>query len=235
MGGVMIRALTWVIGRVSGRAVHIDPLVSGSALVKFTGATVLGCLRGLLRQLCAFRRPRLLIMAQGSGIVGLRVLRYGARLRLGRGTRITCWSRQGIAFGDDVSFGEYCTVMNGFNPFSAIGSISLGSNVGIGAYSYICCPSLVEIGSDTIVGQYLSIHPQDHVFDASDRPIRLQGVRARGVKIGADCWIGAKVTILDGVTLGDGCVVAAGAVVNRSFDSGSIIGGVPARLLASRQ
>ena len=64
--------------------------------------------------------------------------------------------------------------------------------------------------------------------------IRLQGVKRTGIKIGKNCWIGAKVTILDGVTIGDGCIVAAGAVVNSSFPDNSVIGGVPARLLKQR-
>jgi acetyltransferase-like isoleucine patch superfamily enzyme len=52
--------------------------------------------------------------------------------------------------------------------------------------------------------------------------------------IGPNCWIGSKVTILDGVTIGEGCVIAAGSVVTKSFPDYSVIGGVPARVLRSR-
>lgn len=67
-----------------------------------------------------------------------------------------------------------------------------------------------------------------------DVPIREQGVTRQGIDIGSDCWIGAKVTILDGVSLGRGCVIAAGSVVTRSFPEHAIIGGVPAKLLKMR-
>jgi acetyltransferase-like isoleucine patch superfamily enzyme len=59
-------------------------------------------------------------------------------------------------------------------------------------------------------------------------------VNRKGIKIGKNCWIGSKVSILDGVQLGNGCIVAAGAVVTKSFPDNSIIGGVPAKLLKTR-
>ena len=64
--------------------------------------------------------------------------------------------------------------------------------------------------------------------------IRLQGVSRKGIKIGPNCWIGAKVTIVDGVEIGAGSIIAAGAIVNKSFPAGSILGGVPAKLIKNR-
>jgi acetyltransferase-like isoleucine patch superfamily enzyme len=92
----------------------------------------------------------------------------------------------------------------------------------------------LTIGNDCIVGQYFSCHPENHNFDNLDLPIRHQGVTRKGIKIGNNCWIGSKVTILDGVEIGDGCVIAAGAVVQASFPPNSVIGGVPARILKQR-
>lgn len=62
----------------------------------------------------------------------------------------------------------------------------------------------------------------------------MQGVCRKGIKIGKGCWIGAKATILDGTVLGDGCIVAAGAVVNGNFPPMSILGGVPAKIIKLR-
>lgn len=62
----------------------------------------------------------------------------------------------------------------------------------------------------------------------------MQGATRKGIEIGKDCWIGANATILDGVKIGDGCIVAAGAVVNRDVPSYTIVGGVPAKTIKNR-
>ena len=56
----------------------------------------------------------------------------------------------------------------------------------------------------------------------------------KGIEVGQNCWIGSKVTILDGVTIGAGSIIAAGSLVNKSFPINSIIGGVPGKLLKTR-
>jgi acetyltransferase-like isoleucine patch superfamily enzyme len=111
--------------------------------------------------------------------------------------------------------------------------ITIGNNVGIGEFAYLGGAGGLDIGDDCIVGQYFSCHPENHVFSDTSMPIRLQGITRKGIRIGKNCWIGAKVTILDGVTIGDNCVIAAGAVVTRQMPADSVIGGVPARVLKS--
>jgi len=64
--------------------------------------------------------------------------------------------------------------------------------------------------------------------------MQAQGVTRAGIVIEDDCWLGAGAKILDGVTVGAGSVVGAGAVVTRSFPPKSVIGGVPAKLLRHR-
>ena len=67
-----------------------------------------------------------------------------------------------------------------------------------------------------------------------DKPIRLQGATRKGVEIGEDCWIGSKAVILDGVKIGNHVIVAAGAVVNRDVPDYAIVGGVPAKIIKTR-
>jgi len=77
--------------------------------------------------------------------------------------------------------------------------------------------------------------PENHRFDDLDMPIATQGYISTGIVVGNDVWIGANCTILDGVTIGNGCVVAAGSVVTRSIPARSIAMGVPARVVRTRQ
>jgi hypothetical protein len=81
--------------------------------------------------------------------------------------------------------------------------------------------------------QRVVIIPANHVFARLDVPINRQGFTAKGIHIGRDVWMGANATILDGVTTGDGAVVAAGAVVNHDVPSYQIVGGVPARRIGA--
>ena len=99
----------------------------------------------------------------------------------------------------------------------------------------IRCAGGVEIGDNTIFGNYVSLHSENHNFANVETPIRCQGVNRKGIVIGEDCWIGAKVTILDGTKIGNGCIVAAGAVVRGEIPEYSIIGGIPAKVIKMRK
>lgn len=91
---------------------------------------------------------------------------------------------------------------------------------------------LIEIGDNNQFGPDVYITDSNHTFGKNISPKKSPMSRGN-VKIGNDCWIGAKAVILKDVELGDYCVVAAGAVVTKSFPPGSVIGGVPAKLMKS--
>lgn len=180
--------------------------------------------------------------------------KYAIGIALGRGVRFFYTSN--ISLGQFVKIGDHATLNatgkgrlvigknSGIGAFSRViistsfnnlGShIHLGENVGIGEFAYLGGGGGLEIGDDCIVGQYFSCHPENHNYDDPQILIREQGVTRKGIVIGKNCWIGSKVTVLDGVTIGDNCVIAAGAVVNRNMPANSVIAGVPARVIKSR-
>jgi acetyltransferase-like isoleucine patch superfamily enzyme len=88
----------------------------------------------------------------------------------------------------------------------------------------------VFIGDRTLVGPSVCICTGTHDVDPSIRQEQ-GGSFARAIRIGDDCWIGARAVILPGVTIGDGSIVAAGAVVSKDVASNCVVGGVPARVI----
>jgi maltose O-acetyltransferase len=87
---------------------------------------------------------------------------------------------------------------------------------------------LVEIGDDNMVGPDVYITDSNHRFGGGVAPAN-EPMRTGRVRIGNRCWIGARAVILKDVELGDGCVVAAGAVVTHPVAPGVRVAGVPAR------
>ena len=85
-----------------------------------------------------------------------------------------------------------------------------------------------------MVAAHTVIIPSNHSFDDPDKPISHQGERSQGIEIGQDVWIGCGARVLDGVSLGDGCVIGAGAVVTRSIETNCVAVGVPARVIGVR-
>lgn len=214
------------VERILGRSVELDPDIPLGVLAGLGWSMGIGLMRGL------FLTRKLLILGPGARISDSRRLRTGGGLvRIGAHSRVECCSREGVKLGRNFKLGAFSRMIASGTPSDLGRGILIGDNVGISEFAYIGGAGGLHIGSNTIVGQYFSAHPENHIFSDPQRPIREQGVSREGINIGPDCWIGAKVTILDGVTLGQGCVVAAGSVVKDSFPNHAVIGGVPARLL----
>ncbi|HET6224891.1 MAG TPA: acyltransferase [Bacteroidia bacterium] len=107
-------------------------------------------------------------------------------------------------------------------------TLILGNNSFINSSSNIHCFSQIEIGSDTVISEGVTIR------DSDNHSMNYENFnKTKPIKIGDRVWIGINVTILKGVTIGDGAVIAAGAVVNKDIPANSLAGGVPAKVLKS--
>jgi len=115
------------------------------------------------------------------------------------------------------------------------GAISIGADVHVGPYTTIYGHGGVTIGKDTLVSMGCRILSSNHTVPPDRTIIRSQPDLPLPVSIGNDVWLGANVIVVGGVTIGDGCVVGAGAVVTGNLPPYSIAIGVPARVVRNRQ
>ena len=86
-----------------------------------------------------------------------------------------------------------------------------------------------------MTGQHIRFHSENHNYADVSKLTKDQGVTHREIKIGNNCWIGAETVFIDDVSLGDGCVVGANAVITKTSPSNSVIAGVPAKILKFRK
>lgn len=114
------------------------------------------------------------------------------------------------------------------------GTIEIGANCSINAYSVVYGSGGLRIGNGVNIGTHTVIVPSNHVFSDPEILIENQGLSLKGIVIEDDVWFGAGVRILDGVVIGKGTVVGAGAVVTKSTEPYSINAGVPAKKISSR-
>ncbi|MDE6597592.1 MAG: sugar O-acetyltransferase [Clostridia bacterium] len=118
-----------------------------------------------------------------------------------------------------------------FPPFYA----DYGQNITVGKNVFInsgCCfqdQGGIEIGDNVLIGQQVVIATLNHELAPENRADMLPAP----VKIGNGVWIGAHATVLPGITIGNGAVVAAGAVVTKDVPENTVVGGVPARVIKS--
>ena len=113
------------------------------------------------------------------------------------------------------------------NTFVGKGTFTLGPGSFVNRCNYFECRAPITIGRDTAIAMSTLFVTSDHPLDADGR----FSTEARGlpIRVGERCWIGARATLLPGVTVGDDVVVAAGAVVAGDCAPGGLYAGVPAR------
>lgn len=173
-------------------------------------------------------------VGRGVKIVGRSHLSLGTDVVIGDGVALHAFSAKGIVLGDRVTVDTH-SILRATAVIRNYGTgIAVGSRTAIGAYNVILGQGGVTIGSDCLLGPNVTLLSENHVFDSSRMPIREQGEVRAGLCIRDNVWIGAGATIMSGVTIGAGAIVAAGAVVTKDVEEFTIVGGVPAVVLRTR-
>lgn len=221
------------IKRTKNSEFQFDKNLSSSLIFSFAFKKLISLLRGL-RMILVNRKPNKIFFGKSVDLFNKKNMIMGNNVNIGDFVKLNALGVEPLRIGNNVNIGSYSQLIIS-TTFNDLGRyITIGNNVGVGEFSYLGGAGGLSIGNDTIIGQYFSAHPENHNYSVSNILIRQQGTTRQGITIGSNCWIGSKVTVLDGVDIGNNCVVAAGAVVTKSFPDSAVLAGVPAKVIQQR-
>ncbi|NLB70241.1 MAG: hypothetical protein GX804_11290 [Lentisphaerae bacterium] len=175
----------------------------------------------------------------GKGVViGKNVVfRHPGKIKLGDGVTVDDNAmvdakgsvNKGVSLGAGVYIGRNSIV------YCKEGNIELEEGVNISSNCVVFSSNDLKIGAETMIGAYTYILSGGEYDHQSPLPFARQtGMETRGpLSIGADCWLGARVTVLDGANIGNRCVLGAGTVVTKPIPELSLAVGVPAKVVGS--
>lgn len=175
----------------------------------------------------------------GRGVIWGRnvTIRHPGKMVIGEGvvTDDDCFfDAKGCAIGEFM-IGDGAMVSRGSILSGKDGFVRVGARVNVGPGCYCYSSGGIEIGADTLLaGRCYIGGGQYDLAGPLDEPMWKRPQRGKGVRIGANCWLGAGVVVIDGVEIGSGSVVGAGAVVTRDLPANSVAVGIPARRIAER-
>lgn len=221
----MIKTIFQKLLKRSGKGYTIDPEIPSRLITM----TLVKRMKMLLRGYLKTGKP--VFVGASTKILNSRNISFGKNVTIETHTIIDGFASEKIILGDCVKIGSFSN-LNITSHLSKYGKgLKMGHNSAIGDFAHIGASGGIEIGNDVIMGSYISFHSENHNFTDSTKLIRDQGVTSKGIIIGNNIWVGAKVTFLDGCRIGNNCVIAAGSVVNSVFPDNVVIGGVPAKIL----
>jgi acetyltransferase-like isoleucine patch superfamily enzyme len=158
-----------------------------------------------------------------------RKIRLGADVVIDDGTLIDAKGAEnrGITAGNSVFIGRGSLV------YCKGGDIDLGDDVNISSHCTLFSSNSLTVGNGTIIGAYsYLLSGGEYEADSAIPFCEQSGMNTKGpLDLGSNCWLGARVTLLDGVTVGEHTTLGAGAVVTSDIPANSIAVGVPARVV----
>jgi acetyltransferase-like isoleucine patch superfamily enzyme len=194
---------------------------------------------GPLTLLRFMRRHGMLNAKYARLIVRLGVRRflttYGSRLKLDGlafvGPRVV------LQIGQDaeIRLGRWSWLGHGTKIRCHEGVVEIGAKTVMGQECTISAFQHVSIGRECVIADRVMLIDFDHGVVEVDRPIRLQGIYKRDVRVGNNVWIGYGACILRGVTIGDNAIIGTSAVVTKDVPANAVVAGVPAKLVRMRK
>jgi acetyltransferase-like isoleucine patch superfamily enzyme len=167
--------------------------------------------------------------------LGLLKLRHRGRLR----TDGLCFICPGVQLEigrhATLHIGRWAWIGHGTKLRVHEGEVWIGAKTVMGQECTISAFQHVSIGRECIVADRVMLIDFDHGVVEVERPIRLQGIYKRDVRVGHNVWIGYGACILRGVTVGENSVIGTSSVVTREVPANAVVGGVPAHVIRMRE
>lgn len=145
-------------------------------------------------------------------------------VKLSRGVSLRATDGGRITIGAQVALRDHAELIAKF------GRIEIAENTYLGPFCVLCAREEIRIGRDCLIAEMVVIRDQNHRI-VPGQLTREAGYDVAPVSIGDNVWIGAKATILPGVTIGDNAVIGANSVVTREVPANTVWAGAPARQL----
>jgi acetyltransferase-like isoleucine patch superfamily enzyme len=169
----------------------------------------LSLLRGVIFLSFRFKKPKLFFLGSKSKLIGFEKINIGKSITIGQSVKISSIGSEGFFFGNNFTIRDFSII-------DSFGSIKKESGK-------------LVIGDNVIFGPGVKIFSENHSFKLFEKVFRLQDEIRNKVIIGNNVWIGSNSIILPGVTIEDNAVIAAGSVVNKNINTGTLHGGIPAK------
>lgn len=163
-----------------------------------------------------------------------RYISVGRNVYIGDDTSISGLSRDGVRIGDHVRIREQVWVQATSTLDNPGVGVTIAEGTYIGPRCMLGAGGGILIGRRATLGAAVHVLAEDHAFRDAEVPIHEQGVTRKGIVIEDEVWIGNAAILLDGVRIGHGAVVGAGAVVTRDVPARAVAVGNPARVVGMR-
>ncbi|WP_431061044.1 acyltransferase [Weissella paramesenteroides] len=186
--------------------------------------TIPKIIRGMIRGIFFNKKEGLLFVGKKVKIMNSQNIELGRNVKFESYSEIQGLANEKIIFGNNVTIGKGVQIRP--SSYYGVGHIGDGlvieDNSSIGPNGFIGCAGKVQIGKQVMIGPNVTIIAENHNFNDQNMTIKNQGVNQKGVKISDNVWIGANVTILDGVYIHSNTVIGANTLVTKDIPANTV-------------
>jgi len=182
-------------------------------------------IRGYFRGIFFKKRAGLIFIGEHVKLMNSQNIVVGRNVKFEAYSEIQGLASTPLIFGDNVTIGRNVQIRP--SSYYGVGHIGIGLEIGenssIGPNGFVGSAGKISIGKQVMIGPNVTIIAENHNFKSKTISIKEQGVVQKGITIDDDVWIGANVTILDGVHIHSGVVIGANTLVTKNIGRDTIV------------